>query len=125
MVFHRKGCDDSMKLFREIKDYGYVAYITASSVTDLFYITRKVLHDTEQTYAVMENIFKLVTVLSVTEKDIMDAFGQKWKDFEDCVQYMTGKNSGADFIITVNRGDFEDVLLPVRTPAEWLEEAGM
>ncbi len=125
MVFHRKGCDDSMKLFRKIKDYGYVAYITASSVTDLFYITRKVLHDTEQTYAVMENIFKLVTVLSVTEKDIMDAFGQKWKDFEDCVQYMTGKNSGADFIITVNRGDFEDVLLPVRTPAEWLEEAGM
>ncbi len=125
MVFHRKGCDDSMKLFRKIKDYGYVAYITASSVTDLFYITRKVLHDTEQTYAVMENIFKLVTVLSVTEKDIMDAFGQKWKDFEDCVQYMTGKNGGADFIITVNRGDFEDVLLPVRTPAEWLEEAGM
>ncbi len=125
MVFRRKGCDDSMKLFRKIKDYGYVAYITASSVTDLFYITRKVLHDTEQTYAVMENIFKLVTVLSVTEKDIMDAFGQKWKDFEDCVQYMTGKNSGADFIITVNRGDFEDVLLPVRTPAEWLEEAGM
>ncbi len=125
MVFHRKGCDDSMKLFRKIKDYGYVAYITASSVTDLFYITRKVLHDTGQTYAVMENIFKLVTVLSVTEKDIMDAFGQKWKDFEDCVQYMTGKNSGADFIITVNRGDFEDVLLPVRTPAEWLEEAGM
>ncbi len=125
MVFHRKGCDDSMKLFRKIKDYGYVAYITASSVIDLFYITRKVLHDTKQTYAVMENIFKLVTVLSVTEKDIMDAFGQKWKDFEDCVQYMTGKNSGADFIITVNRGDFEDVLLPVRTPAEWLEEAGM
>ncbi len=80
MVFHRKGCDDSMKLFRKIKDYGYVAYITASSVTDLFYITCKVLHDTEQTYAVMENIFKLVTVLSVTEKDIMDAFGQKWKD---------------------------------------------
>lgn len=125
MVFRRKGCDDSMKLFRKIKDYGYVAYITASSVTDLFYITRKVLHDTGQTYAVMENIFKLVTVLSVTEKDIMDAFGRKWKDFEDCVQYMTGKNSGADFIITVNRGDFEDVLLPVRTPAEWLEEAGM
>ncbi len=125
MVFHRKGCDDSMKLFRKIKDYGYAAYITASSVTDIFYITRKVLHDTEQTYAVMENIFKLVTVLSVTEKDIMDAFGQKWKDFEDCVQYMTGKSSGADFIITVNSGDFEDGLLPVRTPAEWLEEAGM
>lgn len=125
MVFHRKGCDDSMKLFRKIKDNGYAAYITASSVTDLFYITRKVLHDTERTYAVMENVFKLVTVLSVTEKDIMEAFGQKWKDFEDCVQYMTGRNSGADYIITVNRKDYENVLLPVRTPAEWLEETGV
>ncbi len=38
--------------------------------------------------------------------------------FEDCVQYMTGKNSGADFIITVNKGDFEGALLPVRTPVE-------
>lgn len=35
-----------------------------------------------------------ITASSVTERDIMDAFGQKWKDF-------------------------------VRTPAEWLEEAGM
>lgn len=125
MVFHRKGCGDSMKLFRKIRDNGYAAYITASSVTDLFYITRKVLHDTDRTYAVMENVFKLVTVLSVSEKDIMDAFGQRWKDFEDCVQYMTGKNSGADYIITVNRKDYENALLPVRTPVEWLGETGV
>lgn len=124
MVFHRKGCDDTMRLFRKIKDNGYGAYITASSVTDLFYVIRKVLHDTEQTYAVMENIFKLVAVFSVSEKDIMDAFGQRWKDFEDCVQYITGKNSGADYIITVNRKDYETASLPVRTPAEWLADIG-
>mgnify|MGYP001030784426 FL=1 len=46
-------------------------------------------------------------------------------DFEDCVQYMIGKNSGADFIITVNKGDFEGALLRVRTPDEWLKEVGM
>lgn len=34
MVFHRKGCDDSMKLFRKSRDYGHAAYITASSVKD-------------------------------------------------------------------------------------------
>ena len=45
MVFRRKGCDDSMKLFRKIKDYGYVAYITASSVTDLFYIKYCMIRD--------------------------------------------------------------------------------
>ena len=37
MVFQRNGCDSSMKLFRKIRDNGDSAYITASSVTDLFY----------------------------------------------------------------------------------------
>lgn len=120
MVFQRDGCEDSMKLFRKIRNNGDAACITASSVTDLFYIIRKTLHDTEQTYTVMENIFKLVTILSVTNRDIRDAFGQKWKDFEDCVQYMVGKNSGVDYIITVNRKDYEHVFLPVRTLAEWV-----
>lgn len=123
MVFRRDGCEDSMKLFRKIRNNGDAACITATSVTDLFYIIRKTLHDTEQTYTVMENIFKLVTILSVTNRDIWDAFGQKWKDFEDCVQYVVGKNSGVDYIITVNRKDYEHVLLPVRTPAEWVGDA--
>lgn len=124
MVFQRNGCGNSMKLFRKIRDNGDSAYITASSVTDLFYIIRKEVHDMEQTYVIMENIFKLVSVLSVTEKDIQDAFRLKWKDFEDCVQYMTGKNNGADYIITVNKKDYADAELPVQTPSGWIMETG-
>lgn len=54
----------------------------------------------------------------------MDAFEERWQDFEDCVQYIAGKNSGADYIITVNRKDYETASLPVRTPAEWLADTG-
>lgn len=124
MVLKRSGCDISMNLFRKVKETGASAYITASSVTDIFYIIRKETHDTSRTYVIMENIFRLVAVLSVTEKDIQDAFGQKWKDFEDCVQYMTGKNSGMDYIITVNCKDYADAHLPIITPAAWIEMAG-
>ena len=59
--------------------------------------------------------------LSVTDKDIKDAFEQRWKDFEDCVQYMTGKNSRMDYIITGNCKDYANALLPVMTPAAWME----
>lgn len=124
MVLKRSGCDISMELFRKVKETGASAYITASSVTDIFYIIRKETHDTSRTYVIMENIFRLVAVLSVTEKDIQDAVGQKWKDFEDCVQYMTGKNNRMDYIITVNRKDYADALLPVMTPIEWMEMDG-
>ena len=121
MVLKRNGYETSVKLFRKIREREALACITASSVTDLFYIIRKEMHDTERTYAIMENIFCLVTILSVTEKDIQDAFGQKWRDFEDCVQYMTGQNNRMDYLITANQKDYKDVSLPVLTPAEWLE----
>ena len=123
MVLKRSGYDISMELFRKVRETGAGAYITASSVTDIFYIIRKETHDISRTYVIIENIFQLVSVLSVTEKDIRDAFGQKWKDFEDCVQYMTGKNSNMDYIITVNGKDYADAMLPVMTPAVWIEKA--
>lgn len=90
-------------------------------LTDIFYIIRKETHDAKRTYIIMENIFRLVAVLSVTEKDIQDAFGQKWKDFEDCVQYTTGKNNRIDYIITANHKDYVDAMLPVMTPAAWIK----
>ena len=70
----------------------------------------------------LENIFKLVSVFAVSKKDIEGALKEKWKDFEDCVQYMTGKNNEADYIITVNRKDYKEDSLPVLTPASWMEK---
>lgn len=121
MVLKRKNYDICMELFRKIRESGMNACITASAVTDLFYIIRKESRDTDKTYMIMENIFKLVTILAVTEKDIQDAFRQKWKDFEDCVQYITGKNNRIDYVITGNRKDYTDALLPVLTPSECIE----
>ncbi len=121
MVFKRCGFDDAVQLFRKIKESNNNAYITATTVTDLFYIIRKEMHDTDKTYVVMENIFKLVGILAVTEEDIHLAFEQKWKDFEDCVQYTTAKNNRMDYIVTGNRKDYEDSSLVVVSPKECIE----
>ena len=120
MVFKRSGFDDAVQLFRKIKRNNN-AFITASTVTDLFYIIRKEMHDTDKTYVVMENIFKLVGILAVTEEDIHLAFEQKWKDFEDCVQYTTAQNNRIDYIVTGNRKDYEDSSLVVVSPKECIE----
>ena len=63
----------------------------------------------------------MYTASSVTEKDIHDAFRKKWKDFEDCVRYMTGKNSMVDYVVTGNKKDYEDDLLPVLTLEECIK----
>ena len=121
MVLKRENCDISMELFRRIRTIKIESFITASAVTDLFYIIRKETHNINQTYMIMENIFKLVSILSVTEKDIQDAFHQKWRDFEDCVQYTTGKNNRIDYIVTANQKDYSDAILPILTPAACIE----
>ena len=121
LIFKRSGYDNSIKLFKKIREKEIISYITASSVTDLFYIIRKETKDLNRTYTILENIFYLVTVISVTEQDIQDAFKQKWRDFEDCVQYTTGYNNRVDYLITLNKKDYEDSSIPVITPSEWLE----
>lgn len=47
-VLKRNGYDISVELFRKIREQEVSACITASSVTDLFYIIRKETHDTER-----------------------------------------------------------------------------
>lgn len=113
IVFKRANCEKAKNLFSLARKKDIAAVITASSVTDLFYIIRKSTHDIGNTYDIMENIFKLVNVLSVTDKDIQSAFSRKWKDFEDCVQYTTAKHNDVDYLITANAPDFEDKELPI------------
>lgn len=74
IAFKRANCEKVKKLFLLIQEKDAIAVITASAVTNLFYIIRKSTHDVDKTYTVMENIFKLVNILSVTDKDIQIAF---------------------------------------------------
>lgn len=120
MVLKREKYQLTMQLFKTIENIGARAYITATTVTDLFYIIQKQTHDIEKTYAVMRNIFKIVSVLSVTDEDIQEAFERKWKDFEDSVQYTSAKNNQMDYIITSNIKDFENKEGIVFLPEQWL-----
>lgn len=120
MVFKRKKYQLTVLLFKTIDDIGARAYITATTVTDLFYIIQKQTLSVEKTYAVMRNIFKIVSVLSVTSEDIQAAFEKGWKDFEDSVQYTTAFNNQMDYIITCNVKDFESDKGKVILPDQWI-----
>ncbi len=114
LVLNRPKVSVIKQVFLKAEENKDEIFITASSVTDLFYIIRKTLHN-NRTYEVMEDIFSLVRIIPVTEEDILSAFFAKWKDFEDCVQFVAAQNYGIDFVITWNKKDFEinsNVLLP-------------
>lgn len=83
MVLKREKYQLIVLFFKTIENIGAKAYITATTVTDLFYIIQRQTNNVGRTYTIMENVFKIVSVLSVTDEDIQMAFEREWKDFEN------------------------------------------
>lgn len=81
-------------------------YITASSVTDIYYLVRKHLHSTEQAKNVMSKLFELFYILDVTSGDCMDALASEIKDYEDAVVACCAYRSQMDYIVTRNIKDY-------------------
>lgn len=48
--------------------------ISASAVTDIFYITRKTLESIADTYKVIRSVLNIVRILTVTNEDVLNAF---------------------------------------------------
>ena len=49
-------------------------FISASAVTDIFYITRKALESIEDSYKVISSVLNIVQILTVTNDDVLNAF---------------------------------------------------
>ena len=94
------------------------SFISASTVTDIYYITYKNLKNHQIVRGLFKDLFKFVGVVTVTDKDIHAAFALDWKDFEDSVQYAVAKSNNFDGIVTRNMGGFTDDAIKIFTPEE-------
>ena len=94
-------------------------FITASAITDIYYIARKELRGSLQAKALIRNLLQIVHVAAVSEVDIWAALESDWKDFADSVQNTVAEHQRFDYIITRNPSDFKDSNLPVLTPQEF------
>lgn len=112
--------EDSYKLLKLCEEHKIDGFVSASSITDIFYLVRKYTHSTELAYKAVGKLLEIVKVCSVTNNDILIAFQKKAKDFEDCLVATCAKSIHCDYIVTRNKKDFEDFGFSVLTPAEIL-----
>ena len=91
-------------------------YITASSATDIYYLVRKHLHNTEQAKSIMSKLFELFHILDVTSVDCQEALSLEVNDYEDAVLSCCALRNHMDYIVTRNIIDYEksktSVILP-------------
>jgi len=106
-----------------LSEKGYIyGYISASAVTDIFYVAKKELKSKDLARELVKNILKTIHVASVTESNIYEALALQWDDFEDCVQYVIGQSVSADYIITRNPKDFANSNIKVISPEEFINQ---
>ena len=101
-------------------DQGYDFYISAASCTDIFYIVKRTIHDSEITKQIMKNLLSVVFVAGVDETCIRNALESGWNDFEDSVQHEVAQQIKADIIVTRNESDYKNSTVRIMTPADFL-----
>jgi len=94
-------------------------YLCATSITTLDYLITKALNQGKAKNEI-QKLLNIFQISSVNSEVINLSVTSNFKDFEDAVQYYSGKCSGVDAIVTRNIKDFKNTELPVYTPNELL-----
>ncbi len=112
--------EDSYKVLSLCEDHRISGFVSASSVTDIYYLVRKYTHSTDLAYKAIGKLLEIVKVCSVTNNEILIALQKKAKDFEDCLVATCSQSIHCDCIVTRNKRDFEGLGIPALAPAEIL-----
>lgn len=111
--------DASSKVIAKCADGELTGYIAFHSITNLWYILRKVPDDKRRKWLI--DICEFLTVVGVNHDEVLRAIRMKdFKDFEDCLQDRCAKDIGAKYIITRNAADFINSEVPAMSPEDFL-----
>ncbi|HBU11806.1 MAG TPA: DNA-binding protein [Clostridiales bacterium] len=98
-----------------------IGCITASSITDIYYILRKTLQSSEQAKQAILKILAIFDVLDVTGLDCEKAFELPIPDYEDALLAHCAKRHKVEWIVTRNPKDFEGSPVKIINPGEVLK----
>ena len=106
------------KIFLEIAQNKYEGFITAKSITDIYYLTRRNVHSDKETRKIISKLLTLFNIVDTTELDIKKALISDVPDYEDAVMIETAKRTKMNAIITRNLKDYTVSSIPVCLPED-------
>lgn len=116
----RPNCEYSrMIMSLDVKD-GIRKCISMQSVADTAYVIRKLVGKAECIERI-RTLFKVCSVLPMTDIDLYDALRLLAPDFEDALQLSCAENESCDCIVTGNVKHFAAFsTIPVYSPLDFL-----
>lgn len=90
-------------------------FLTASAVTDIYYIMRKIIGH-EKTMESLKLLFSVFEVADVGKSDLLRAMDTGMRDFEDALVAVCAKRCKAECVVTRNVSDFKNSPVPPMLP---------
>ena len=118
----RKPFDkDAEAVFLSVANRRCVGFLTANSVTDIYYLMHKALHSQEETKKVLGVLFSLFEILDTCGIDCRKALTSEVSDYEDAVMIEAAARAEIDCIVTRNLKDYAGAPMPVYSPEQFVE----
>ena len=115
--------NDAKAIWMAHADGRISAHLTASSLTDIFYISRR-LTDRARAWQAVRACLDQLFVLGVGHAELEAAATSGEGDFEDNVQIACAQLAGVDFIVTRDPSGFIGSPVPVVAPSDFLATLG-
>lgn len=112
---------DAQGVFLAAANNLFLGYISAKSVTDVYYLMHRHTHDDKVSRDILNKLFALFDVLDTAGIDCRKAVLSPVSDFEDAVMVETALRSEVDCIVTRNLRDFTKSPVPVYEPKAFLK----
>lgn len=111
---------DGQRIFLAAANRQFDGFLTASSLTDVYYLTHRHTHSDSETRQALNRLLILFDLLDTTALDCRYALISEMGDFEDAVMAQSAARCNLDCIVTRNLKDFCRSPVPACTPAEFL-----
>ncbi|USR91054.1 PIN domain-containing protein [Phormidium yuhuli AB48] len=115
-------CQDAERLFQFIEIGQMIGYITATTLTDIFYITRRHTQSMEKARQAVSETLTAMAICPVDRAVLESAFDSNLVDFEDAVQIFSAVAQGLDAIITRDVQGFSQSPIPVLSIQDLLRQ---
>ena len=102
----REFFEKSKELMLTINKLIIPSYVTATTVTDIYYILKK-SKGHQLTISFLKNLIDFIDIADVSKEVIVSALNSELTDFEDAVQTECARQNDINIIITRNIADFK------------------
>ena len=115
---------DAEALFDSIDSGRIIGYVTATTLTDIFYVARKHTRSIELARQAISTTLAVMVICSVNRAILEAAFSSSLADFEDAVQISCAVAQRLDVIATRDMQGFSTSAIPVLSARQLLAQLG-